>query len=202
VIELDTLGIVCGCIDLLSQGLSYPEFAYNNTYGIKAIDKEVYETTVKAFNREGGCRDRVKSCRSRAAVTDPDGSGDDILANWVCDDAGDYCRNAVEQPYYSYSGRGVYDIAHFEPDPFPPNYFIGYLNQHWVQAALGVPVNFTVSAYSVFTAFDSTGDYARGGYLEDIGYLLDNGVKVALMYGDRDYICNCTSLFPSPHSIR
>ena len=28
------------------------------------------------------------------------------------------------------------------------------------------------------------------GYLEDIAYILDSGIKVALVYGDRDYACN------------
>ncbi len=28
------------------------------------------------------------------------------------------------------------------------------------------------------------------GYLEDIAYILDSGIKVALAYGDRDYACN------------
>lgn len=28
------------------------------------------------------------------------------------------------------------------------------------------------------------------GYLNDVAYLLDSGIKVALVYGDRDYACN------------
>ena len=28
------------------------------------------------------------------------------------------------------------------------------------------------------------------GYLEDIAYILDSGIKVALVFGDRDYACN------------
>lgn len=38
--------------------------------------------------------------------------------------------------------------------------------------------------------FDSTGDYARGTSLEALSYLLDSGVRVAGMYGDRDWACN------------
>lgn len=75
-------------------------------------------------------------------------------------------------------------------DPFPPNYYLGYLSQHWVQSALGVPLNFTESVNSVYDAFTQTGDYVRGGYLEDLAYVLDQGIKVALVYGDRDYACN------------
>lgn len=30
----------------------------------------------------------------------------------------------------------------------------------------------------------------KGGLLEDIAYILDHGVRVAMIYGDRDYACN------------
>ena len=67
---------------------------------------------------------------------------------------------------------------------------MGFLNQHWVQRALGVPVNHTWDSDMVATAFRNTGDMIRGGILEDIAYVLESGVKVALVYGDRDYACN------------
>lgn len=66
----------------------------------------------------------------------------------------------------------------------------GYLNQHWVQAALGVPVNHTPSSRTVSHAFASTGDFIRGDFIDAIGYLLNSDVKVAAMYGDRDFACN------------
>jgi hypothetical protein len=39
----------------------------------------------------------------------------------------------------------------------------------------------------------STGDFVLGKNLQLLGDLLDQGVKVALVYGDRDYQCNCES---------
>lgn len=39
--------------------------------------------------------------------------------------------------------------------------------------------NFEISSGNIFTA----GDMPRGGELDDIGYLLDKGVRVALIYG-------------------
>lgn len=104
--------------------------------------------------------------------------------------------------------RGRFDIAHPRSDPFPEPCnlslrqifsvarltcildLFGYLNQHWVQAALGVPLNHTPSSRTVATDFRSTGDYPRGTSLESLAYLLDNGVKVAGVYGDRDWACN------------
>jgi carboxypeptidase C (cathepsin A) len=66
----------------------------------------------------------------------------------------------------------------------------GYLQQHWVQGALGVPVNYSAQNIAVAEAFEGTGDFLRPNSLEAIGYLLDSGVKVALVYGDRDFGCN------------
>ncbi len=45
----------------------------------------------------------------------------------------------------------------------------------------------------VYNNVMSTGDIVRGGFLESLGKLLDRGAQVALMYGDRDYICNWLS---------
>ena len=195
IIHLDTLGIVNGCIDLLTQELAYPTFAYNNTYGIKAINESRYQQAVDNFNRpDTGCRDLIVNCRNMAAVGDPDATGNNDTVNQACVAASVYCSNEVESQYINSSGRNYYDIAAIDPDPFPPSYYIGFLSQHWVQAALGVPINYTQSTNGVYNGFQSTGDYARtdirGGQLTDLAYLLDNGVKVAFMYGDRDYACN------------
>lgn len=40
-------------------------------------------------------------------------------------------------------------------------------------------------------AFTKTGDFVLGKNLAILGNLLDQDVKVALMYGDADYQCNC-----------
>lgn len=39
--------------------------------------------------------------------------------------------------------------------------------------------------------FAMNGDLVRGGFIEDLASLLDQGVKVALINGDRDFRCNC-----------
>ncbi|KAA8647637.1 hypothetical protein EYZ11_013058 [Aspergillus tanneri] len=191
-IHLDTLGIINGCIDLLIQSPGYPQIAYNNTYGIEAINRTVYEAAMDAWSRPGGCKDLITECRRLAKEGDPEMYGNNATVNAACSKANDYCSDQVEGPYQLYSKRGYYDMAHPDLDPFPPEFLLGFLNQHWVQGALGVPINFTESIDSVFGGFGATGDYPRSdvrGYLEDIGYVLDSGIKVALVYGDRDYAC-------------
>ncbi|EPS34349.1 hypothetical protein PDE_09313 [Penicillium oxalicum 114-2] len=192
-IHLDTLGIINGCVDLLVQAPSYPIMAYNNTYDLQTINETVYRRAMHAWSRPGGCKEQIQHCRTLAAESDPQMHGTNETVNKVCHKAGDFCSNAVEGAYVNFADRGYYDIAHKNPDPFPPNYFLGFLNQHWVQGALGVPINFTESSEGVYRGFQSTGDYARAdvhGYLDDIAYVLDSGIKVALVHGDRDYACD------------
>lgn len=57
-----------------------------------------------------------------------------------------------------------------------------------------MPLNFTGLSTAVAQAFIETGDFIRGHNLELLGDLLDSGVRVALVYGDRDYQCNCEPL--------
>jgi len=97
----------------------------------------------------------------------------------------------VEEPYYIYGGRGVYDIRHPYNDPTPPDYFQEYLNQAEVQNALGVSINYTMySSPQVGTGFARTGDFVYRRFQADLERILDNDVRVALIYGDADYICN------------
>ncbi|PYH98993.1 alpha/beta-hydrolase [Aspergillus ellipticus CBS 707.79] len=190
-IHLDTLGIVNGCIDLLIQVPTFPTIAYNNTYGIKGINKTIYDAAMHAWSKPGGSKDLILNCRAVGAVGDPLMHGDNATVNQVCYEAATSC-SSIKGLYTNLSGRGYYDITHVSKDPFPPPYYMGYLNQHWVQRALGVPINWTQSAESVSEAFHSTGDYPRSderGLVGDLAYILDQGIKVALVYGDRDYAC-------------
>ena len=62
-----------------------------------------------------------------------------------------------------------------------------------MQEDLGIPINWTQSNTAVSRAFRSIGDYPRPGWKEDLAYLLEEGIKVTLVYGDRDYACNVSS---------
>lgn len=66
----------------------------------------------------------------------------------------------------------------------------GYLTRAPVLSALGVPVNFSSASFAVGAQFEESLDMIHGGFLDAIGYLLDAGVKVHMMYGDRDMACN------------
>lgn len=88
------------------------------------------------------------------------------------------------------SGEILTRNATAKADPFPAPHMYGYLTQAPVLGALGVPVNFSATSFAVSERFSESRDMVHGGFLDAIGYLLDAGVKVHMMYGDRDMACN------------
>ncbi|KAL2072604.1 hypothetical protein VTL71DRAFT_11947 [Oculimacula yallundae] len=181
-LNFNTLGVINGIIDEETQAPHYPEFAVNNTYGIKAVNDTVYNYQKFALNMVSGCLDQIASCRSTNLTTLSDRA--------ICTEAANMCRDNVEGPYYYYSGRGVYDIRHPADDPTPPSYYVDYLNQDSVRNALGVNLNYSASNNEVYYAFQQTGDFVYPNFMEDLEMLLNNSVRVSLIYGDADYICN------------
>jgi len=188
-VRLKSLGIINGWIDLLTQTPFHPRYAYENSYGIEAISQLQQLNALSAYRSANGCQQSTLNCRALAITLDPLGEGNVEEVNTVCSEAQYLCQTQVVGPY-TMSGRSIYDISQSMLDPFPQSLYLEYLNQASVQNAIGVPVNYTQDSMAVFTAFNKTGDYARDGMIEDLVDLLASGVRVALIYGDRDYICN------------
>ncbi|EXJ80740.1 carboxypeptidase D [Capronia epimyces CBS 606.96] len=182
--EFVNLGIINGIIDEYVQAPYYPLFANNNTYGIKAVNDTVYDYMTFATYMHNGCLEQIELCVESDTTT--------LSGQAVCTEAEDMCRDNVESPYYYYSGRGVYDIRHPYDDPTPPSYFVDYLNLASTQEALGVDTNYTTDANNeVYFAFQQTGDFVYPNFLEDLEQILNtSSVRVTLVYGDADYICN------------
>ena len=97
----------------------------------------------------------------------------------------------MEAIYDNVLNRDEYDIRELSPDPFPPEFYVQYLNLPEVQAAIGAMVNFSEFSPAVASAFNITGDDGReDGTIEDISKLLKRGITVMLYHGDADYNCN------------
>ncbi|KAL8695152.1 MAG: hypothetical protein Q9218_000320 [Villophora microphyllina] len=188
-LRLASLGIMQGCIDDLVQARFYPIFANNNTYGIKALSLIDQQNAASSFLGTNGCQQQIQSCRNAVSAMDSDNEGDVDSVNQICKDAQNACTETVVGPYIK-SGRSIYDITQMVPSPFPPSTYLEYLNSAELQSAIGVAVNYTESNNVVSDGFVRTGDYERGDQISQISYLLSLGVRVALIYGDRDYICN------------
>lgn len=74
----------------------------HNTYNITAVNDTVYNYMKFALNMIGGCLDLLAECRENNQTN--------LAGNTLCSEAQDMCRDNVEGPYYSYGGRGTYDI--------------------------------------------------------------------------------------------
>ncbi|KAK3186285.1 hypothetical protein K4F52_005049 [Lecanicillium sp. MT-2017a] len=187
-VRLESLGIVNGCIDLEIEVPISPVFASKNTYGFKAISDQEATFYRDKFNAQYGCKEKLERCRRLVESDDPDGTGNVIDVNIACRSAGAAC-NEIQAAYYS-ANRSPYDLAAPYEDPTPPSTFLEYLNRDEVIAAIGSPVNYTKASETVFEAFYDTGDMARRGVIPKLAKLLDSGIRIGMMYGDRDYICN------------
>lgn len=188
-IRLAALGIVNGCVDDLVQGPYYPAMMVNNTYNLELLSPVQASLANGTFYQAGGCQDLIGQCRTAAEVSDPENVGDVAAVNALCESAATACESAMLGPYEA-SGRSYYDLAHLLPESFPPSTYIDYLNTAAVQLAVGAAVNFTETSGAVYSAFTATGDHERGPLVPQIAALLNKGVRVGLVYGDRDFICN------------
>ncbi|CAK4034662.1 related to carboxypeptidase C (cathepsin A) [Lecanosticta acicola] len=196
--EFNTLGLINAIIDETIQAGYWPEFAVNNTYGIKVYNDTVYSYAKFANEMIGGCQDQIQGCIQAAQdinggyvqgkITKIATAYPAIAA--LCSEAQVMCQDNVESLYYRYGDRGTYDIRHPTKDPTAPSYYEAYLNQAHIQQALGVSVNYTGINYDVWYGFQSRGDWVYPNFLLDLQEIIASGVRVALIYGDADYICN------------
>ncbi|GKT77412.1 carboxypeptidase S1 [Colletotrichum tofieldiae] len=188
-IHLASVGIVNGCIDDQIQAEFYPAMATNNTYGFKAMNDVRASLANGSLYTSGGCLDMIRQCRTAESVFDANNTGGVATVNNLCSQAYATCNENVVIPYAE-SGRSWYDIARKNPDSFPPNTYLEYVNTAGFQQSIGSTVNFTMTSQAVLSAFQTTGDYMRGPLMPKLAGLLQRGIRVALIYGDRDYICN------------
>ncbi|KAK3339794.1 Alpha/Beta hydrolase protein [Lasiosphaeria hispida] len=189
-LKLGTVGLQNACIDAEAQGGFYPEFAYNNTYGIQAISKEIYDEARNNFTKPGGCLDLIHACRAVGTVSDPLETGLNTTVNEACATAALYCFGVVQGAYTTYSNLNPFDITYPQPTTTPTDYNSAFFNRAWVQSALGVPINFTLSSNTIsILFFGVTGDPMRRT-LADLSGLAARRHPVTFVYGDRDYRCN------------
>lgn len=138
------------------------------------------------FTKPGGCKEQNAACQTKISKERKHNMS--ASSKQLCDFE-EWCITAAEA-IYSSQDYGWLDIANPGAEPFPPSYLEGYLTQSSVLQAIGSPVNYTASSGAVSHAFEANFDQFAGGFLEAIAYLLESGVKVHMMYGDRDYACN------------
>lgn len=94
--KLKGIGVGNGLTNPKIQYKYASEFAYKNTYGIKAITKEQYDDMNN--NKLPQCEEKIEKCNSNE---NPD--------NEDCLDAFVFCNTALDTPYVE-SGLNIYDV--------------------------------------------------------------------------------------------
>nr|POF03779.1 carboxypeptidase s1 like b [Quercus suber] len=149
-LRLNTVGIINGCIDIEVQLRAYVDMAVNNTYGIEAMSDIDHANALHHMDKDGGIIAQLQECHRLERELDPDDDGDVETVSSYCRNALEYGMNYTVLPYEQRSKRGWFDVTHPAEDAFPPPYLMGFLNQHWVQRALGVPVNHSAISNTVY----------------------------------------------------
>ena len=168
VINIDTVAFANVCIDLPIQAEYYPavcRFRRSNVpnacYYITLmpcrlpttihmdLKRTIRRSTRKHFTTllaQAPVAIKSNTAEELADLADPEQLAINVATNEACLAAEAYCLDYVEGAYTVYSDRSGFDMAHKNPDPFPPYYAVDYFNQKWVQEELGAPVNFTADS--------------------------------------------------------
>ncbi|KAK0627042.1 Alpha/Beta hydrolase protein [Immersiella caudata] len=186
--RINSVGVINGIFDILVQAPSYPTFAVNNTY-IKTVPDEAAAAALQAMTMPGGCADQAAACRQLQQAYDPQNTGANSTVNADCFGAFQFCWGNVYYVYEAVSGRSPFDIKQLLPDPIPSPLGDEFLSKPWVRQALGAQVPYADANDTINTAFLLNGDFLRS-YTPELSTLLNASVKVALVYGDRDYRAN------------
>lgn len=187
-IDIGTLLVIQGLVDYKTQAPSYPRFARNNTHGVELNDTLVSYMESVLHMPSFGCSDLLDVCEE-SELSYGEFS---LLAAIQCNTAVSLCRNGVELIYALRSPeQDVYDIRNHSLHPQPLGAYPAWLNTGEVQQALGVDLNYSGSnSIEVYGEFYKTGDWVRSRPLKDLNELLESGTRVALLFGDADYILN------------
>ena len=172
---------------LIGNGWYDPLVGYEGYYNYSVSPGNTYDLHFNESVRSqyytnmygpGNCYDQTVDCNTNGL-------------DMTCATADDFCLNSVEYLFDTYTSRDEYDIRYLSPDPFPPEYYVDYLNTPKVQKAIGAFVNYTESSNAVSKSFGSTGDDDREiGVMDAMKSILDHNVTLIHYYGDADYVCN------------
>lgn len=191
---------------------SYLSYAASNPYGIEVLDPSTRASGARSFENCKSavleCRRMARQHDGPGFGNDTETNRVCAAADESCRETQGLYRLSNRfvlpslPPYtLANTGRCPYDITQLGCSTFPGEYHREYLNNATVLRAIGAPTNYTQSNTRVFYNFRDSpcsplsrphrwlismaaGDFARGGQLEAIDYLLQNNVRVALVYGE------------------
>ena len=127
-ISLTTLLIGNGWFDPKLQYEAYYKYALGNYYDIHPYNATISSQVSNNLYGKGNCLDQISDCY-RTGIDE------------VCSTADNFCATEVEFFLDEIANRDEYDIRELQPDPFPPTFYVDYLNSAKVQQAIGAYTN-------------------------------------------------------------
>lgn len=116
---------------LIGNGWYEPLLQYEGYYNFSVYPGNTYDVTMNETANEimynamygpGNCYDQTIQCYETGR-------------NDACHIADNFCLNEVENVYDIYLGRDEYDVRELTHDPFPPGFYVDYLNTEKVQVS-------------------------------------------------------------------
>jgi cathepsin A (carboxypeptidase C) len=173
-VNLAGVGVGNGLTDPEIQYAYYGQMAYNNSYGIEAVDQATFNQMQAAVPK---CTNLIHKCQANDAF---------------CAPAQVYCNEAIVAKYQP-SGLNVYDIripCGSSPLCYDFSNVDKWLNTPEVMQALHVSKD--VSEWqecNMKVNSDFKGDWMKN-YQERLPPMLEAGIPVLIYAGDCDFICN------------
>lgn len=81
---VDTLGLTNGCIDFEYGLAGFPQYAWNNTYGVHFLSEAQYNAAIDNLTSPGGVLDAIRTCRALGRAGDPNFLGNNQTVNEAC----------------------------------------------------------------------------------------------------------------------
>ncbi|EIN14710.1 alpha/beta-hydrolase [Punctularia strigosozonata HHB-11173 SS5] len=167
-----------GWYDPLLQNKAYVDFATNAPGYGQLVNDSVLEQLNEAFYGENGCKVMEEACYA---------AGTNSSSNAICISADNFCVENVFIP--AIGDRDVDDLRQNSSALFPPEFYVHYLANPDVKAAIGANATYRECSGAVGGQFGRTGDDART-WLPQLGALANSRLKVLIWAGDADINCN------------
>ncbi|GAX23091.1 cathepsin A [Fistulifera solaris] len=159
---------------------AYPDMVWNNSHGIKVVDKETYQAMKDAVPR---CVSLIQKCNE----------GDSIVNTFACQTAFLVCNTALTSPYQM-TGLNPYDIrkkCDVRPLCYDFSHVSNFLNREETKKALHVDEKHSHTwescNFGINMKFHTDWMKDFSGYVAE---LLNAGYPALIYVGDVDFICN------------
>ncbi|KAG9031380.1 hypothetical protein FRB95_002811 [Tulasnella sp. JGI-2019a] len=181
-ITVTALMINNGWIDPAIQYLGYINYAVTGGGYGALVSSSAIKAANTSYYKSGGCLSQIEACYAASTSV-----AQTSASNTVCINADNYCYKNIESTCIG--NQDVYDVRQQNPDPYPPEYYVTYLQSSTIQTKIGAAVTYAECPDAPYEKFANTGDDSRT-WLPQLSTLANSKMKILIWAGDADYICN------------